>query len=71
MLFDACILPSRVVDPNKKVSDLNHEVQDTLLEEVDLDFDLRSGGISPQINPRIPFGLTTAEKDEAIIIVSI
>ena len=65
MLFDACILPSRVVDPNKKVSDLNHEVQDTLLEEVDLDSDLRSGGISPQINPRIL--LTTAEKDEAII----
>jgi len=47
MLFDACILPSRVVDPNKKVSDLNHEVHDLLLEEVDLDFDLRSGGISP------------------------
>jgi len=65
MLFDACILPSRVVDPNKKVSDLNHEVHDLLLEEVDLDFDLRSRGISPQINPRIP--LTTAEKDEAII----
>jgi len=65
MLFDACILPSRVVDPSKKVSDLNHEVQDLLLEEVDLDFDLRSGGISPQINPRIP--LTTAEKDEATI----
>jgi len=35
------------VDPNKKVSDLNHEVHDLLLEEVDLDFDLRSGGISP------------------------
>jgi len=34
------------MDPNKKVSDLSHEVQDTLLEEVDLDFDLRSGGIS-------------------------
>ena len=66
MLFDACILPSRVVDPSKNVSDLNHEVQDTLLEEVDLDFDLRSGGISPpQINPRIP--LTMAEKDEATI----
>jgi len=35
-VFDAWILPSRVVDPSKKVPDLNCEVQDQLLEVVDL-----------------------------------
>jgi len=40
----------RVVDPSKKVADLNCEVQDLLLEGVDLKQevpDLRSGGIPP------------------------
>jgi len=40
----------RVVDPSKKVPDLNCEVQDLLLEVVDLKQevpDLRSGGIPP------------------------
>ena len=40
----------RVVDPSKKVPDLNCEVQDLLLEVVDLKqevLDLRSGGIPP------------------------
>ena len=44
-----------MVDPSKKVPDLNCEVQDLLLEVVDLKQevpDLRSGGIpSPQFNP--------------------
>ena len=35
-MFDAWILPSRVVYPSKKVPDLNCEVQDLLLEAVDL-----------------------------------
>ena len=45
----------RVVDPSKKVQDLNYEVQNLLLEVVDLKQtvpDLRSGGIPPpQFNP--------------------
>jgi len=32
IVFDAWILPSRVVDPRRKVPDLNCEVQDLLLE---------------------------------------
>jgi len=43
-----------VVDPSKKVPDLNCEVQDLLLEVVDLKqevSDLRSGVIPPQFNP--------------------
>ena len=46
------ILPSRVVDPSKKVPVLNCEVQDLILEVVDLKEevpDLRSGGIFPPI----------------------
>ena len=42
----------RVVDPSKKVPDLNCEVQDLLLEVVDLKQevpDLRSGRIPPPI----------------------
>ena len=35
-VFDALILPSTVVDPRRKVPDLNCEVQDLLLEVVDL-----------------------------------
>ena len=31
-MFDAWILPRRVVDPSKKVPDLNCEAQDLLLE---------------------------------------
>ena len=52
-MFDAWILPSRVVDSNRKVPDLNCEVQDLLLEVVDLKYevtDLRSGGIPPPSN---------------------
>jgi len=52
-VFDASILPSRVVDPRRKVPDLNCEVQDLLLEVVDLKQevpDLRSGGIPPVPN---------------------
>ena len=48
------ILPSRVVDSNRKVPDLNCEVQDLLLEVVDLKYevpDLRSGGIPPNLTP--------------------
>ena len=44
----------RVVDPSKKVPDLNCEVQDLLLEVVDLKReapDLRSGGIRPNLTP--------------------
>ena len=44
----------RVVDPSKKVPDLNCEVQDLLLEVVDLKQevpDLRSGGIRPNLTP--------------------
>ena len=37
VVFDAWILPSRVVDPGKKVPDLNCEVQDLLLEVVDFE----------------------------------
>ena len=37
VVFDAWILPSRVVDPGKKVPDLNSEVQDLLLEVVDFE----------------------------------
>ena len=47
-MFDAWILPSRVVDPSKTVPDLNCDVQDLLLEVVDLKQevpDLKSGGI--------------------------
>jgi len=43
-----------VVDPGKKVPDLNCEVQDLLLEVVDLKQempDLRSGGILPNLTP--------------------
>ena len=50
MVFDAWILPSRVVDSSKKVPDLNCEVQDLLLEVVGHTqevLDLRSGKISP------------------------
>ena len=36
IVFDGWILPSRVVDPRRKVPDLNCEVQDLLLEVVDL-----------------------------------
>jgi len=53
-VFDAWILPSRVVDPSKKVPDLNSEVQDLLLEVVDLEQDvpnLRSGGIPHNLTP--------------------
>ena len=42
----------RVVDPRKKVPDLNCEVRDLLLEVVDLKQevpDLRSGGIPPNL----------------------
>ena len=49
-MFDGWILPSRVVDPSKKVPDLDSDVQDLLLEVVDLEQDvpdLRSGGIPP------------------------
>ena len=35
-MLDAWILLSRVVDPRRKVPDLNCEVQDLLLEVVDL-----------------------------------
>ena len=44
----------RVVDPSKKVPDVNCEVQDLLLEVVDLKReapDLRSGGIRPNLTP--------------------
>jgi len=37
VVFDAWILPSRLVDPGKKVPDLNCEVQDLLLEVVDFE----------------------------------
>jgi len=37
IVFDAWILPSRVVDPSKKVPDLNCEAHDLLLEVVDLE----------------------------------
>jgi len=43
-----------VVDPSKKMPDLNCEVQDLLLEVVDLKQevpDLRSGGISLNLTP--------------------
>jgi len=43
-----------MVDPNKKVTDLNCEVQDLLLEVVDVKQEvqyLRSGGIPP---PNLP-----------------
>jgi len=49
IVFDAWILPSTVVEPSKKVPDLNCDVQDPLLE-VDLEEevpDLRSDGIPP------------------------
>jgi len=49
-VFDAWILPSRVVDPSIKVPDLNCELQDLLLEVVDLKLEVpdpRSGGIPP------------------------
>jgi len=36
IVFDAWILSSRMVDPSRKVPDLNCEVQDLLLEVVDL-----------------------------------
>jgi len=53
-VFDAWILPSRVVDPSKKVPDLNCEVQDLLLEVVDLKQevpDLRSVRDPPNLTP--------------------
>ena len=37
----------QMVDPSKKVPDLNCELQDLLLEVVDLKQDVRSGGIPP------------------------
>ena len=43
-----------MVDPSKKVPDLNCEVQDLLLEVVNLKQevpDLRSGGIPPNLTP--------------------
>jgi len=43
-----------VVDPSKKVPDVNCEVQDLLLEVVDLKReapDLRSGWIRPNLTP--------------------
>ena len=43
-----------MVDPSKKVPDVNCEVQDLLLEVVDLKRevpDLRSGGIRPNLTP--------------------
>jgi len=49
----------RVVDPSKKVPDLDCKVQDLLIEVVDLKQevpDLRSGGILPQFNPRFHSG---------------
>ena len=56
IVFDAWIIPSTVMDPSEKVSDLSFEVQDLLLEVVDLKQevpDLRSGGISlpPNLTP--------------------
>jgi len=53
-VFGAWILPSRVVDPSKKMPDLNCEVRDLLLEVVDLKQevpDLRSGGIPHNLTP--------------------
>jgi len=48
----------RMVDPSKKVPDLNCEVQDLLLEVVDLKQevpDLRSGGIPLNLTPALQF----------------
>ena len=51
-MFAAWILPSRVVDPRRKLPDLNCEVHDLLLEVVDLKVpDLRSGGIPLDLTP--------------------
>ena len=55
-MFDAWILPSRVVEPNKKVPDLNCGIQDLLLDEWISNSkqevsDLRSGGIPPNLTP--------------------
>ena len=61
-MFDAWILPSRVVDPSKKVQDLNCEVHDLLLEVVDLKYEVpdpRSGWTPPQFNPRFPLQYQT------------
>jgi len=58
-VFDAWILPSRVVDPGKKVPDLNCEVQDLLLEVVDFEQevpDLGSGGIPRPPRPNLTPG---------------
>jgi len=70
-VFDAWILPSRVVDPSKKVQDLNCEVHDLLLEVVDLEYEVpdpRSGWTPPPRNLTRDFrysirqtGLFTAE----------
>ena len=49
-----------MVDPSKKVPDLNCKVQDLLLEVVDLKqelSDLRSDGIRPNLTPSIYIGL--------------
>ena len=64
-MFDAWILPSRVVDPSKKVPDLNCEEQDLLLDVVDLKQklpDLRSGGI--------PHNLTSEHQHHTCYLVS-
>ena len=62
-MVDAWILPSRVVDPSKKVPDLKCEVPDLLLEVVDLKQevpDLRSGGIPLNLTPGLHPQLTVA-----------
>jgi len=62
-VFDAWILPSRVLDPSKKVQDLNCEVHDLLLEVVDLEYEVpdpKSGWTPPpQFNPRFPLQYQT------------
>jgi len=58
-VFDAWILPSRVVDPSKKVPGLNCEVQDLSLEVVDLKQevpDLRFSGIPHNLTLEYAYG---------------
>ena len=59
IVFDAWILPSRVVDPSKNVPGLNCEVQDLSLEVVDLKQevpDLRSSGIPHNLTLEYAYG---------------
>ena len=53
-MFDARILPSGVLDPSKKVPNVNCGVQDLLLDVVDLKLKTRGVGSESRRDPPPP-----------------